>query len=145
MSAITDIRPGVASVIRDPDGRVLLHRRVVGNGWAPPSGAVEPGEDLRSALLREVQEETDLSVEIVRLVGIYSDPEFQVVDYPGGRRVHFVTCVFACRTDKSEVHGSSEGEEWAWFHTSSPPAELLPYARIWLSDALRPSETVVVR
>jgi ADP-ribose pyrophosphatase YjhB (NUDIX family) len=38
---------------------------------------MEPEEDVRSALNRELQEETALSVKIERLVGIYSDPTFQ--------------------------------------------------------------------
>jgi hydroxymethylpyrimidine/phosphomethylpyrimidine kinase len=36
------VGPGVAAVVLDPDGSVLLHRRRVEGGWAPPSSAVEP-------------------------------------------------------------------------------------------------------
>jgi ADP-ribose pyrophosphatase YjhB (NUDIX family) len=78
------IRPGVAGVVFNTKGNILLHKRRVGHGWAPPSGAVKPGEDVRSVLKRELEEETCLEVEINRLIGLYSDPEFQIVDTPTG-------------------------------------------------------------
>ncbi len=143
--AVTEIRPGVAGVIRDPQGRILLHRRVIGDGWAPPSGSVEPGEDVLRALVRELQEETALTVDGARLIAVYSDPSFQIVDYPDGRRVHFVTCVFACRVGRADVLGSTEGVEWRWFYPSALPTDLLPYARIWLGDALSHTTSVTVR
>lgn len=71
-----DIRPGIAAVVQDGTGHVLLHKRRVGGGWAPPSGSVEPGEDLLRALNRELREETGLTVAVERLVGVYSDPTY---------------------------------------------------------------------
>lgn len=131
------IRPGVAAIVRDAAGRVLLHRRRVGGGWAPPSGAVEPGETVAAALHRELSEETALAVADARLVAIYSDPAYQVVHYPDGRRVHFVTCLFDCRVIGGRFTGSDEGLEWSWFDAAALPADLTPYARVWLGDGLR--------
>jgi ADP-ribose pyrophosphatase YjhB (NUDIX family) len=139
------IRPGVAAVIQDAQGRVLLHRRRVGGGWAPPSGSLEAGEDLRSGLLREVSEETSLTVDVERLVGVYSDPAYQIVHYPDGRAVHFVTCLFVCRLRGGNLRGSDEGSAWGWFSSASLPEDLTPYARVWLRDALSGEEHVVVR
>jgi 8-oxo-dGTP pyrophosphatase MutT (NUDIX family) len=145
----TSIRPGVGAVLRDGVGRLLLHRRRVGGGWAPPSGAVEPGEDVVAALHRELREETGLTATIERLVGIYSDPAYQVVAYPDGRIVHFVTTLFLCRADPGALIGNEEGLAWAWFTPDALPAELTAYARIWLADALadRPADRaeVVIR
>jgi 8-oxo-dGTP diphosphatase len=140
-----DIRPGVGAIVLDGRERVLLHRRRVGDRWAPPSGAVEPGEGVVDALRRELREETALEVSVERLVGVYSDPAFQLVVYPDGRRVQFVTCVFVCRYASGELHGSAEGLAWGWFESEDLPAELLDYARAWLDDAQRPDATVVVR
>jgi ADP-ribose pyrophosphatase YjhB (NUDIX family) len=139
------IRPGVAAVIQDAQGRVLLHRRRVGGGWAPPSGSLEAGEDLRSGLLREVSEETSLTVDVERLAGVYSDPAYQIVHYPDGRAVHFVTCLFTCRLRRGNLRGSDEGTAWAWFSPGSLPEKLTPYARVWLRDALSGEKHVVVR
>lgn len=139
------IRPGVAAVLWDAQARVLLHRRRVGGGWAPPSGSLEPGEDLRSGLIRELHEETGLTVDVERLVAVYSDPVYQIVHYPEGRAIHFVTCLFVCRLRGGDLQGSEEGTAWAWFSPSVLPEDLTPYARIWLRDALSGETQVIVR
>jgi ADP-ribose pyrophosphatase YjhB (NUDIX family) len=132
-------------VLRDADGRILLHRRRVGQGWAPPSGAVEPGENLHAALRRELREETALEIADPTLVAVYSDPAFQVVRYPDGRAVHFVTCLFACRVAGGTLAGSDEGLDWGWFAPDAVPDDLTAYARVWLDDAARCGATIVVR
>ena len=140
-----EIRPGVAAVIYDAAGRVLLHRRRVGDGWAPISGHIEPGESLTAALHREVSEETGLAVRIERLVSLNSDPAFQIVVYPDGRRVQFVTALFACRVTAGDLRGSDEGSAWDWFSPDALPEDLLPYARIWLADAAKDGSDPIVR
>jgi ADP-ribose pyrophosphatase YjhB (NUDIX family) len=139
------IRPGVAAVVRDAEDRILLHCRRVGGGWAPPSGSLEPGEGVHAGLMRELREETSLAVDIERLVGIYSDPAFQIIHYPDGRVIQFVTCLFVCRLRNGDLHGSDEGTAWAWFSPASLPGDLTPYARIWLRDALSGHAEVMVR
>ena len=139
------IRPGVAAVVRDAPGRILLHRRRVGGGWAPPSGSLEPGEDVHAGLIRELREETGLAVDFERLVGVYSDPAYQIIHYPDGRVIQFVTCLFACRLRGGTLQGSEEGTAWAWFSPASLPEDLTPYARVWLRDALSGEAQVKVR
>lgn len=132
----TVVRAGVAAVVRDGRGRVLLHRRRVGEGWAPPSGHLEPGESLREGVAREVREETALAVRVGVLVGVYSDPATQTVRYPDGRAVHFVTALFECRVAGGVLRGDGgEGTAWAWFEDGAWPSGLLPYAEVWLRDA----------
>jgi 8-oxo-dGTP pyrophosphatase MutT (NUDIX family) len=139
------VRPGVAAIVRDHQDRVLLHLRVVGGGWAPPSGAVEPGESVRGALERELGEETGLEVDEVDLVGVYSDPAYQIVGYPDGRSVQFITCLFTCRVLRGVLRGSGEGRQWRWFDPGSFPDGLLSYAEVWLADALSGHGGVAVR
>ena len=55
----------VLGVIRRPDGRFLITKRVMTKAWAPgwwevSGGAAQAGEDSQSAVLREVKEETGL-------------------------------------------------------------------------------------
>jgi ADP-ribose pyrophosphatase YjhB (NUDIX family) len=106
---------------------------------------LEPGEDVRAGLFRELREEMGLTVDIERLVGSYSDPAYQIVHYPDGRNIQFVTCLFACRPRSGTLEGSEEGTAWAWFSSTSLPGALTPYARIWLRDALSGEAQVVVR
>jgi ADP-ribose pyrophosphatase YjhB (NUDIX family) len=140
------IRPGVAAIIYGEGRRLLLHRRRVGGGWAPISGHVEPGETLTEALHREILEETGLTVTVERLVSLNSDPAVQIITYPDGRRVQFVTALFACRAAGGTLRGSDEGTEWGWFSPSDLPQPLLPYARVWLADAASaPSGEALIR
>lgn len=145
MTAALTIRPGVAVVIRDEEGRLLLHRRRDGNGWAPISGGVEPGESVLAAAHREAREETCLEIRVERLVGVYSSPPEQVVDYADGRRMHFVTTLLSAEAVGGRFAGSEEGREWGWFEPGGLPAPLLDYAVTWLRDALSQSDVPYLR
>jgi 8-oxo-dGTP diphosphatase len=55
-------------------GIVLIERRHPPPGWALPGGFVDVGETVEAAAVREAREETGLEVELVELLGVYSDP-----------------------------------------------------------------------
>ena len=61
-------------IIEIEGGIVLVERRNPPHGWALPGGFVEPGETVAAAALREAKEETGLEVELLELLGVYSDP-----------------------------------------------------------------------
>ncbi|HLO49562.1 MAG TPA: NUDIX hydrolase [Kamptonema sp.] len=59
-----------------PDGKIVLIRRRDNGLWALPGGMVDWGEDIPTAVRRELAEETGLElVKIGRLVGVYSAPD----------------------------------------------------------------------
>jgi 8-oxo-dGTP pyrophosphatase MutT (NUDIX family) len=56
-------RVGAAGLITDEEGKVLLVRHTYGRkNWELPGGMVERGESPMEGAVREVQEETGLSV-----------------------------------------------------------------------------------
>lgn len=55
------------------DRIVLIERRYEPLGWALPGGFVDVGERLEVAAIREAKEEICLDVELVCLLGCYSD------------------------------------------------------------------------
>jgi 8-oxo-dGTP diphosphatase len=64
-------------ILCEDDSIVLIKRKYdpYKGSWALPGGFVEWGETVESAVVREVKEETGLEVDIIELVGVYSDPE----------------------------------------------------------------------
>ncbi len=72
-------------------GIVLIERKNPPFGLAIPGGFVDIGESVEQALKREMKEETDLDVEIIGLLGVYSDPERDP-------RFHTVSITYICRS-----------------------------------------------
>jgi 8-oxo-dGTP diphosphatase len=53
---------------------VLIERAFPPYGWAIPGGFVDVGERIETAAVREANEEVCLDVQLIALLGIYSDP-----------------------------------------------------------------------
>ena len=69
--------PCVGAVVKDGQGRLLLIKRGHEPGaglWSLPGGRIEPGETDTQALVREMLEETGLTVEPGRLIGRVQRP-----------------------------------------------------------------------
>jgi ADP-ribose pyrophosphatase YjhB (NUDIX family) len=64
---------GVAAVIRDDDGRVLLARKASTGEWHFPSGYVEWHEDVRESVTRELEEELGLKAEVGRILAVHTN------------------------------------------------------------------------
>jgi 8-oxo-dGTP diphosphatase len=73
-------------------GIVLIERKNPPHGFALPGGFVDRGERVEDALRREMREEIGLDVDIVALLGIYSDPSRDP-------RLHTASAVFIARTE----------------------------------------------
>ncbi|MEU8478131.1 NUDIX hydrolase [Streptomyces hygroscopicus] len=131
--------PGVNAVIRDAEGRVLLHRRSDTGEWSLLSGILDPGEEPAAGTAREVEEETGIRVVVERLAGVTVSPE---VRHPGGDRAQYLELVFACRpVDPHQVAHAADEEslEVGWFTPEAlPPVRQSVRKRIMLALADEP-------
>lgn len=103
-----------SAVVTDDHGAVLLQRRSDNNRWSVPGGAMELGESIAAAAVREVREETGLEVEVVSLIGVYSDPRHVVAYDDGEVRQQFSIC-FACRATGGSLGTSDESLDVRFF------------------------------
>ena len=130
------IRPGVSAIILTPEG-VLLQRRSDNGFWGLPGGSVEPGESVVEAVIREVREETGLEVRPGRLIGVYSSPALhQIVTYPDGNVIHYVSSSFECELLGGTLAINDESLELRWFPPDALPDDLMPVHRIRILDTL---------
>ncbi|MBI4840858.1 MAG: NUDIX domain-containing protein [candidate division NC10 bacterium] len=141
----TQLRPGVAAIISNGEGKILLQRRSDNGLWGLPGGSVEIGESVRDAIVREVREETGLTVEVVRLIGVYSDPKVQVVRYPDGNVVHYISSVFACRILAGTLQTCDETLDLQFFDPGQLPEDLVPMHRIRIRDWMTNSPSAFIR
>lgn len=92
--------PGTSIIPIMPDGRIVLIRRSDNGLWSLPGGMVDWGEDVPTAVGRELAEETGLElVKIRRLVGVYSAPDRDP-------RIHSI-----CIVVEAEVQGRMKAED----------------------------------
>ena len=91
-------------LVKDKDGRVLLQMRTKHDwpGWTLPGGHVEKGENLVQSVIREVKEETGLTIKDLKLVGVNNNvsPNFN----------RYLVFLFKTKTFSGELKSSEEGK-----------------------------------
>ena len=150
----TEIGLSVSALVWRGD-EILLMRRADNGHWGLPGGFVEVGESVASAARREVQEETGWTVEIGALIGVYSDPATQVVDYGqekgpgaggGDRRVQIVNlCFHAKAIAEGQMTTPDETIETGFFRPDALPSPFVPIHRVRVEDGRTNQDTAAIR
>lgn len=110
--------PTVDIIISPEPGQVLLINRAnPPYGWALPGGFVEVGETTEEAAVREAMEETGLQVELLGLLGVYSDPTRDP-------RRHTISIVYLARTSDEPPVAGSDAADCRAFNLHELPADL---------------------
>ncbi|SFN47961.1 ADP-ribose pyrophosphatase YjhB, NUDIX family [Actinomadura madurae] len=106
--------PSVNVVVENDKGEILMIRRTDNDNWALPGGAIDLGESVTQAAIRETKEETGIDVEITGLLGIYSDPK-HVIHYTSNNEVRQEFSILLTASPKSkELRSSDESREVLW-------------------------------
>jgi ADP-ribose pyrophosphatase YjhB (NUDIX family) len=121
--AANSIVPSVNVAVTNDAGEVLLIRRSDNDNWALPGGAVDLGESLSQAAVRETLEESGIECEITGVSGIYTDPGHVMLYTSNGEVRQEFSIVLTARAVGGRLASSSETSEARWV----PPAELAGY------------------
>lgn len=125
---------GVFAVIRDARERVLLCHRTDFDLWNLPGGRLEHGETPQAGVMREVQEETGLRVQVRRLSGVYSNPARGDI-----------VLVFVCTIVSGTLAASDEMDRFDWLGVEAIPSNTAPRHIERTRDALAGHAGAVLR
>jgi ADP-ribose pyrophosphatase YjhB (NUDIX family) len=112
--AANSLVPSVNVVVVNDVGEILLIRRTDNGNWAVPGGAVDLGESVAQAGVRETLEESGIECDITGLVGIYSDPRHVILYTSNGEARQEFSIVLTARATGGEPTRSQESSEVRW-------------------------------
>ncbi len=120
------------AVILNEYNQVLLLKANYGSySWGLPGGALEPGETIHDALLRECQEELNTAVTIDALTGVYYHSAYNSQAF-----------IFRCLlSDTSAIQLSHEHTEWQFWDIN----KLSTVQQLRISDCLNYTGVVISR
>lgn len=137
-------RPCVGVMLVNADGKVFVGKRIdnrEGDWWQMPQGGVDEGEDLRSAVLRELWEETGVTEDHVSILAqtreelLYDLPEELMGKLWGGKYRGQRQFWFLARFEGAEgdvdlnAHQPPEFEAWRWVEPELLPEMIVPFKK----------------
>ena len=145
--AANSLVPSVNVIVVNDEGLILLIRRTNNGNWALPGGAVDLGESVAQAAVRETLEESGIECEVTGLVGIYSDPRHVILYTSNGAVRQKFSIVLTARALAGQPTPSSESSEVRWVPTAEATGYMMDRSmRIRIGDFLaRRNSPVVTR
>ncbi|NTS64351.1 RNA pyrophosphohydrolase [Sphingomonas sp. HHU CXW] len=142
-------RPCAGVMLINRDGRVFVGQRIDNTleAWQMPQGGIDPGEDARTAAVRELGEETGITADKVTLIA--EAPDELLYDLPpeligkvwkgkyrGQRQRWFL---FRFEGEDSDIRidtAHPEFRAWRWAEPADLPRLIVPFKRALYEDVL---------
>ncbi len=112
--AANSMVPSVNVVIENDAGEILLIERSDNGNWAVPGGAIDLGESMAQAGVRETKEETGIDCEIVDVIGIFTDPKHIILYTSNNEARQEFSILLRARATGGEPTPSSESTSVHW-------------------------------
>ena len=120
--AANSIVPSANVVVTNDAGELVLIRRSDNDNWALPGGAVDLGESLSHAAIRETKEESGIDCEITGLSGTYTDPGHVLLYTSNGEVRQEFSIVLTARATGGQPTPSDETSEVRWVALDDLPS-----------------------
>lgn len=142
-------RPCVGIMLVNDENRVFVGQRIdrrensggEGDFWQMPQGGIDPGEDIRTAALRELEEETGLRPDKVTILA--EAPHELLYDLPpelrgklwggrfrGQRQFWLLARLTGSDADiRLDAHDPAEFCAWRWVAPDTLPDLIVPFKR----------------
>lgn len=125
---------GAFGIILDEEKKILLCHRTDKDMWNLPGGVVEHGESPWEGVVREVEEETGLTVKADKLLGVYSKPDEDDVVF-----------LFGCVVTGGSLRLNNEADKLQYFDTEALPKNLSWKQNERIHDAVLDTEHLVLK
>lgn len=113
---------GVGAFIINEKNQLLLQKRAVPaekDHWCIPGGRLEMFETLENAVIRETKEETDLDIEVEKMIGVCD----HIIKEEGA---HWVATSFLCKIKSGvpKIMEPDKASDLRWFDLDKLPEKL---------------------
>ncbi|WP_298194991.1 RNA pyrophosphohydrolase [Novosphingobium sp.] len=137
-------RPCVGVMLVNAEGRVFVGQRIdskEGDAWQMPQGGIDDGEDFHPAALRELEEETGVTGDLVTILAesreeyLYDLPDNLIGKLWGGRyrgqRQRWLLVRFNGEDEqiRLDAHSHPEFLAWRWVEPEHLPDLIVPFKK----------------